>query len=270
MLDRIARAVRAELEPATLPDEHESERKSRFFDDSPQGYFVEVGAYDPVLLSQSWQFEQLGWRGVLVEANPEKADILRRQRAAIVCNVAASSRANAGKSLPFYIAGMYSSLLSQSVTTGVAATHQITVQARTLDDILTQANAPSPIDFMSIDVEGHDLDVLDGLDLDRWRPRLLVVEDLAMTLDLHRYLSARGYRWIGRVGINAWYVPAAEMRALSLRGRWQFVRKYYLGRPFRHFREWKRRLSGRSLPPGQFDAGVTPRSGFVGKRSHEA
>jgi FkbM family methyltransferase len=245
--------MRAQLRPAIFSGKQDdSPLKDAFFKNSPNGFFVEVGAFEPIKWSQTWHFEQRGWNGVLVEANPEKAEILRHSRKAAVYNVACSSRANSGRTMPFYLAGMYSSLLSESMTTGVTANRQIEVTARTLDEILIDAKAPTPIDFISIDVEGHDLEVLDGLDLDRWRPRLIAIEDLALGLRLHRELSSRGYQWICRIGLNGWYAPAEQAGALSLFGRWQFLRKYYLSLPFRHLREWKRRVVGSSRPLGEY------------------
>jgi len=114
------------------------------------------------------------------------------------------------------------------------------VPVMTLDQVLEDAGAPQPLDFVSIDVEGHDVEVLAGFDLARWRPRLLLIEDVVQSLDLHRHLVARGYRWMRRTGINSWYVPAAAPFRLDLKGRAQFVRKYYLGLPFRMLREKKR------------------------------
>jgi hypothetical protein len=102
---------------------------------------------------------------------------------------------------------MYSSLRAQSVTAGVTPVDQITVQGMTLDSILSQVGAPASIDFVSIDVEGHEIDVLDGFDLARWLPKILVVEDLLMSSRLNRYLKARGYKWFRRTGLNGWYAP---------------------------------------------------------------
>ena len=64
------------------------------------------------------------------------------------------------------------------------------------------------------------------------------------SLTLHRYLTSRGYRWFRRTGINSWYVPADAAERIGLAGWLQFVRKYYLGLPFRVLREKKRRLLG--------------------------
>ena len=116
---------------------------------------------------------------------------------------------------------------------------------RTLDDILLEVKAPVPIDLLSIDVEGHEIEVLSGLTLTRWRPRLVLIEDIALSLRLHRVLQSRGYKWVRRTGINAWYVPSESSMSVSSFGRWQFLRKYYLGTPFRRAREAKRKLGER-------------------------
>jgi hypothetical protein len=53
-----------------FPDSVEDELKDEFFAKSPAGFFVEVGANEPRHGSQTWQFEQAGWNGVLVEPQP--------------------------------------------------------------------------------------------------------------------------------------------------------------------------------------------------------
>ena len=53
----------------------------------------------------------------------------------------------------------------------------VTVPTRTLDDILREAEAPTPLDLIVLDVYGHELDALLGFDFGRWRPRLIVIAD---------------------------------------------------------------------------------------------
>ena len=62
---------------------------------------------------------------------------------------------------------------------------------RTLDSLLDEAEAPKPIDLLSVDVEGHELDVLRGFDFVRWQPRLILLEDHVTNLDKHTFCSAR-------------------------------------------------------------------------------
>jgi len=228
-----------------FPAEMESELKLAFLGESSPGYFVEVGANQPRELSQTFDLEQRGWTGLLVEPQPGLADELRRQRSAKVFAAACSSRRNSGTSMTLHLAGPHSSF-DQNLNLETVRPHgAIDVPVRTLDDILIEAGAPQ-IDFISIDVEGHELDVLDGFSLARWAPRLILIEDLLLHLKLHRYLVRNGYGWLRRTGINNWYIPANVPTKLGFDGRWQFFNKLYLGTPFRRLRTaWRR---GRSVP----------------------
>lgn len=225
-----------------LPPELENSLKEAFFDGATSGYFVEVGANDPEQLSQTYHLEKLGWRGILIEPQPELAARLRTRRSAQVYAVACSSPANAGKTMALHLAGSHSSFDQNLNISSIRPEGTIEVPVRTLDDILTEAGAPAPIDFLSIDIEGHEIEALDGFDFARWYPRLLLIEDLAMNLRLHRYLKSREYRWVRRTGLNSWYVPEQFPMRVSLPGRLEFFRKHYLGVPFRHFREALRRV----------------------------
>ena len=53
----------------------------------------------------------------------------------------------------------------------------IQVPVTTLDDILVEGGAPQPLDFLSVDVEGHEIEVLRGFNFARWQPRLILLED---------------------------------------------------------------------------------------------
>ena len=225
-------------------DDDEARLVREFFGDA-RGYFVEVGAYDPKQWSQTFHLEERGWTGILVEPQPKLADKLRQQRTAKVYAVACSSRANAGNSMMLNVAGGHSSLDPNYFVFQMRRERAIEVPVRTLDDILKEANAPTPLDFVSIDVESHELAVLDGFDIAHWRPRLLLIEDHVLNLRLHRYLVSRSYKWVRRTAMNAWYVPASAPIRVGPFGRLQFMRKYVLGVPFRRSREWLRRIRSR-------------------------
>ena len=159
-----------------------------FFGGARSGFFVEVGANHPQFASQTWHLEQLGWTGVLVEPQPDLADNLRRHRTAKVFAVACSSRANAGQRMKLHVAGALSSLERERMAPGAELERVIEVPIRTLDDVLTEAQAPAPLDLVSLDVEGHELKVLDGFTLARWQPRLILLEDHVGDLSKHRAL----------------------------------------------------------------------------------
>lgn len=231
--------------PAIFPPDQEARLVQDFFAARGAGFFVEVGANDPKTESQSWHLEQSGWTGVLIEPLPELAEKLRTMRTARVCEVACSSPQRAGSTMRLHVAGAFSSFDPRLAVTGVQPERAIDVPVRTLDQVLDEANAPCPIDFLSIDVEGHELDVLSGFDFGRWRPRLILLEDHVTSLDKHSFLERAGYRLIRRTGLNGWYVPKDVAPILDLSGRWQIIRKYYLALPFRILRDAKRRLRDR-------------------------
>lgn len=210
-----------------------------------KGYFVEVGANEPRARSQTYHLEQAGWTGVLIEPQPVLAAMLRAKRSAKVFAVACSAPESEGRTLPLHVAGPLSSLSRATMAPGAAPVATIDVPIRTLDGVLAEAGAPDHFDFLSIDVEGHEIEVLRGFDIARWRPQLILLEDHVADLSKHRYLTAAGYRIIRRYENNGWYVPQESAHQIGPGDRWEILRKYYLALPFRVLRNLSRRLRGK-------------------------
>jgi hypothetical protein len=82
------------------------------------------------------------------------------------------------------------------------------VKLRRLDTILAE-HAPDleQIEIVSVDVEGWELEVLAGFSLERYRPQVLIVENLLNKARYRRALKQRGYRLWRHVGLNDVYVP---------------------------------------------------------------
>ena len=138
-----------------------------------------------------------------------------------------------GLTMPIYLAGGMSSLQPR---------HGATMDVRivTLNAVLVQAGVQQ-LDFLSVDVEGAELDVLRGFSFQRYRPKLILLEDFAEGLEKHRFMRARGYKRVRRTGNNSWYIPQEVPFPLSWFGRWQLLRKYYLALPTRSLkRTWSR------------------------------
>jgi FkbM family methyltransferase len=229
---------------ARVPPDHEMRLIAAFFGDR-KGYFVEVGANEPRERSQTWHLEQAGWTGVLVEPQPALAGKLRAHRTAKVFAVACSSPEFAGRTLPLHVAGPLSALDRDRMAPGASPETVIDVPVKTLDSVLEDAGAPKIFDFLSIDVEGHEIEVLRGFDIARWYPRLILLEDHVADLSKHRYLKSAGYRIIRRYENNGWYVPRDAADKPGLADRWEILRKYYLALPFRRLRNAVRWLRKR-------------------------
>ncbi len=230
------------MRAANIGHEEEQRLVRAFFNGVANGFFVEVGANEPVERSQTWHLEQIGWTGVLIEPQPDLAVALVKERKAMVFAVACSSPENTGRTMPLHVAGPLSSLQRDAMAPGAVLEEIIEVRVRTLDSMLAEANAPSPVDLLSIYVEGHEIEVLRGFDFARWKPRLIMIEDHVSSLAKHWYLVSSGYRLIRRVGNNGWYVPTAERVTVSWADRWEILRKYYLALPIRLARNFSRKI----------------------------
>lgn len=213
-----------------------------FFQKKANGFFVEVGANHPTICSQTWLLESQGWKGILVEPLPGKAQLLRAQRpGSRVFQVAMGAPEQRGRAR--FTVATSDSLSGLTTHPGVVAARFEDVEVRTLDDILAEAENPK-LDFVSIDVEGSELQVLCGFDLGRHRPALLMLEDHLQRLDVHRHLIRNNYRLVKRTGCNNWYVPHDAPFRLSTRvERFQLWKEIYLDTPVRCVRFYiKRRL----------------------------
>ena len=111
--------------------------------------------------------------------------------------------------MPLHVAGPLSSLDRAHMAPGAEPEAVIEVPVRTLDSVLDGGRSAEPIDFLSIDVEGHEIEVLRGFDFARWQPRLILVEDHVADLGQAPLSDAAGYRLIRRYENNGWYVPRA-------------------------------------------------------------
>jgi FkbM family methyltransferase len=201
---------------------------TRFFTGVQAGFFVEVGAYDGTDMSNTLALERRGWRGILVEADPELAERCREARpGSIVVNCAATGPGSP-KELSFSIAVGCKGLSSVRVDearlarvqhyTGSAVIQEVTVAARTMDEIL-QEHQVSRIDFITIDVEGHELEVLQGTDLGRWKPTVVIIERNTTFLSsrLLAQLHKHGYRYVISTGPNDWFLLDRPSTAAGLR-----------------------------------------------------
>jgi FkbM family methyltransferase len=216
-------------------EDKEQELVREFFQNRTTGFFVEVGANDPVSGSQTWHLEQRGWRGILVEPQPSCAELLRQQRKnSRVFQMACSAPEKTGEAM-FHFSN-FSGLcgLEKHVDDpNVVYERSEPVKVTTLDAILESEGNPA-LDCVFIDVEGTELDVLRGFDLKKHHPLLILMEDKVHSLAKHFYLRRQGYKLVKRTGVNNWYVPkGTPFKMVSLGERYHPIRKMYLATPWR-------------------------------------
>ena len=199
------------------------------------GRFIEVGAFDGFSFSVSYGFESVGWTGLLVEPLPDQfaACVARRGTFSRVVNAALGPAGSAGEA-EFTVVGGGEMLSFLSLTDGHATrlARETTIVPRTVRAPLTSMDAlleadpamdkPGAIDFAVIDVEGGELALLQGFDLTRFRPRVLLVEDNAMGRDttVRKLIEAQGYWCVGNLEANDVFISRAEPALLARFVKW--------------------------------------------------
>ena len=152
----------------------------RVFRDQPTGFYVDVGAADPAHHSVTKWFYDLGWSGINVEPRSVFFETLQRERPRDV-NLNCGAGAVSGEATFFEmsVTPEWSSFDDVARTEAVARGEPIverTLPILTLNDIIERHGEGRTIDFLKIDVEGWEREVVMGLDLSRHRPTVIVIE----------------------------------------------------------------------------------------------
>jgi FkbM family methyltransferase len=145
-----------------------------------RGFYVDVGAFQPMIDSNTFALYQRGWRGIVVEPQRRLHALWERDRPRDIM-VGVAIGASEGMAHFHEFAGMEQNATTDS---GVAAMHQAdghqasctSIPRASLTSLLEQHRPDGDIHLLSVDVEGAERAVLEGLDLKRFRPWLVVME----------------------------------------------------------------------------------------------
>lgn len=151
------------------------------------GFFVEAGANDGVRQSNTYYLSRRrGWRGLLIEPIPSLSSECKRNRPeSIVRNCALVREALNGTTIELVDVDLMSMVRDASeeqeraiqVAESVQGLRRnvVTIEGRSLSSLLEEIGSPT-IDLFSLDVEGYELDVLQGLNLEKHSPRWILIE----------------------------------------------------------------------------------------------
>jgi len=177
----------------------------RLFEKQKTGFYVDVGAHHPKRFSNTYFFYKLGWRGINVDAMPGSMIAFNRMRPRDI-NIE-KPVSNKKQLLTYYafnepaLNGFSKELSEERDGKGsyfVKFTKDI--ETSTLEEILDD-NLPKvqSIDFLSIDVEGLDFNVLKSTNLEKYHPKVILVEILNSSLvdiqvnEIYKFLTDAGY-----------------------------------------------------------------------------
>ena len=182
----------------------------------PNGFFIELGAHDGITQSNTYYYEKKkNWRGILIEPIPKLFKICKKNRAEknyFFCNACVGFDYEKED-----VKLIYSNLKTTSVdlTSDIYRKKHLAnpelnffekqsnflAKAKTLNSILLESNAPNIIDFFSLDVEGAEFEVLNGIDYNKFNFRYIIVETDQFD-KLKKFLTNKKYKFVKKFNFN--------------------------------------------------------------------
>jgi FkbM family methyltransferase len=187
-----------------------------FPDPNYKGIFFDVGAFDPIVISNSYHFEKNGWDVYCFEANTDLIKRLKEYRKNVF-NYAISNENKEGVEFNivnsgYWTAGFsaieigdeYKKICGWSDSFDVK---KICVPQKTLNKIIEdEITTTKSIDIISIDIEGGELNCLKGLDINKYKPSVLVIENIVEKKDIEDYLKQFNYKLDKKIDYNEYYI----------------------------------------------------------------
>jgi FkbM family methyltransferase len=175
------------------------------------GFYVDVGAFHPTKYSNTYYFYQRGWTGINIEPTPGQTDLFKKLRPRDINLACAVGKARGAIRLTTFDDPAVNSadkrMIRRHINTGqFHPTGEIVIESYPLAEIVKTYMPPGKdLTFLSVDVEGMELEVLESHDWDRFRPRFVAVEWLeplsvkeAISSGVYRFLEQQKYDLISK------------------------------------------------------------------------
>lgn len=194
-----------------------------FFQNKKGGTFIEIGAHDGLNISNTWFFEKkLGWTGICIEPRLSAYEKLIKNRECICINGAITPlegyvtfRECEGEWVQL-LSGIESNLINfakdlieREVNKGAGSCKSTQVYGYVLNNLLEKYNFLE-IDFLSLDIEGGELEVLKSINFNKFHFRILAVENHFDKKDMEAFLKSNGFIFAQRVGLDDIYVNTID------------------------------------------------------------
>lgn len=179
------------------------------FNQLKKGYFLEIGAYDGVKLSNTYLLEKrYGWNGICIEANPYNFQKLIKNRNSICVNACIDKKEG---EVDFIIRDLFSGICSLDTDNKnmlIGSCKIIKMRTTTLGKLLEEYKAPKEIDYLSIDVEGAEERILSQFDFNRYKFKCITIERPAQSI--RTLLKKFGYLLIKDTpGFDCYYIHSS-------------------------------------------------------------
>lgn len=190
--------------------------ENHFFN-KKNGVFVDIGAHDGVLISNTHFYEkELGWNGICIEPQPDIFEQLKQNRSCALLNMCIGAQSGSEEFIWVHdYANMLSGLVStydprhlerlqREIVEYGGSYEIIKVPTITLNEVL-KAHHLDCIDYLSIDTEGSELEILMALDFDAHYIHIIDVENNYDSPDIKAFLSSKGFTYIKKIDVDEIY-----------------------------------------------------------------
>jgi FkbM family methyltransferase len=194
-----------------------------YFKGKREGFFLDIGAYDGKTYSNTYVFEQIGWKGVCLEPLPEAFARLRQNRRCDCYNLAMSDETGEGADFiraagVETLSGLESKMASGHkdwIIREQGLVERIKVKTITFGDLMSRYPGLTGIDFLSLDVEGAEMSILETIDFSVYRFGLIAIECIdespGESGKLKAFMREKGYEVLLDVGLDLIFAPAGRI-----------------------------------------------------------
>ena len=191
-----------------------------FFKNKKKGFFIDVGCHQPLLNNNTYILYKKGWRGINVDLDFGAIDMFNFFRNEDTNIHAAVSNSTDEKNLYFF--HNRSAINTLCKESGINSKEIKKIKTITLNKVIENSEYKNKeIDFLSIDVEGSEIDVLQGLDFNKYRPKLVVLEfidrsfkeyydlklEIILKSKLNEFMENKNYKLINWIHDDLVYIP---------------------------------------------------------------
>lgn len=190
----------------------------RIFDSQMDGFYIDIGAHHPQRFSNTYLFYLQGWRGINIDAMPGSMKLFSQLRSGDINIEAAIS--NSSEELTYYIynepaLNTFSEnlVIQRNKLTDYNVIDKKIIQTRKLSEILDKyVKENQQVDFLSIDVEGLDYKVLLSNDWSKYKPKVILIEELSTSFfslskesKTFSFLMDKGYELFAKTFNTSFY-----------------------------------------------------------------
>jgi FkbM family methyltransferase len=185
-----------------------------FFNKKTDGFYLDIGASHPYRISNTYLLYKNGWAGITVEPIPRLGALHRKWRPRDeLMPVAVGNDTGVLKFFemtPSVLSTLDARVAADHVKDGQAVIYKTyDIEVKTIELILKNANSTKHIDFISIDIEGLDSEILSQIDLVTYKPSLVCVEanDESARQHISATFAKSGYKVVKELGCNMFACP---------------------------------------------------------------